>query len=114
MEDMQNQLNAVLGNPEMMQKIMAMAQSLQGNAEPAPVTAPPVPDLGGLDLGMIQKISSLAGQSRIDNNQQNLLNALVPYLSQNRINKLEKAMRAARLASFASSFLGSSGLFSGR
>ena len=108
MEDMQQQLNAVLGNPEMMQQIMAMAQSLQG--EPPPQ----IPDLGGIDLGLVQKLSGLAGKSNIDNNQRNLLNALVPYLSQARISRLEKAMRAAKLANIASSFLGSSGLFSGR
>ncbi len=114
MEDMQQQLNAVLGNPEMMQQIMAMAQSLQGEPQPEAQPPPQIPDLGGIDLGLVQKLSGLAGKSNIDNNQRNLLNALVPYLSQTRISRLEKAMRAAKLANVASSFLGSSGLFPGR
>ena len=113
MDDMQNQLNAVLGNPEMMQKIMAMAQSLQGSSENQ-TQDPPPQNLGGLDLELVKKLSGIAGQSKIDSNQRNLLQALTPYVSQERICKLEKAMRASRLAGLASSFLGASGLFSGR
>ena len=113
MDDIQSQLNSVLGNPEMMQQIMAMAQSLQTGAQDQ-IQEPPVPDLGGLDLAMIQKLSGIAGQSNIDSNQRNLLKALSPYLSRERITKLEKAMRASKLAGLASSFLGTSGLFSGR
>ncbi len=113
MDDMQNQLNAVLGNPDMMQQIMAMAQALQsGSQEQAP--EPPAPDFGGMDLAMVQKLSGIAGQSNIDSNQRNLLKALSPYLSRERIAKLERAMRASKLAGLASSFLGSSGFFSGR
>ena len=113
MDDMQSQLNAVLGNPEMMQQIMEMAQSLQtGSPEPTP--EPVAPSFGGIDFEMIQKLSGIAGQSNIDTNQRNLLRALAPYVSHERIAKLEKAMRASKLAGLASSFLGTSGLFSGR
>ena len=118
--DMENMLQSVLGNPDAMEKIMAMAQSLQGDSPSQPTAPPPspspqpIPDLGGIDLAMVQKLSSFAGKSNIDGNQQNLLNALIPYLSKERISKLEKAMRATKLASLASTFLGNSGLFSGR
>ena len=33
-ENMQNQMNAILNNPEMMQKIMSMAQALKPNEPP--------------------------------------------------------------------------------
>lgn len=114
MDDMQNQMNAILGNPEMMQKIMAMAQSL-GQSQPAEQqTAPQKQESAGfslpdIDLSMVQKLSGLAGQSNIDNNQRTLLRALAPYLAQERISKLEKAMRAAKMANMASAFLGQSG-----
>ena len=70
----------------------------------------------GIDPGMLQKISGLAGQTGIDKNQQALLCALSPYISQGKVTKLEKAMRAAKMARLASGFLGSGGLqlFSGR
>lgn len=114
MDDMQNQMNAILNNPDMMQKIMAMAQSMSKS----PQTQTPEPANQGnsessfpdIDFSMVQKLSGLAGQSNIDKNQQSLLKALAPYLSRDRISKLEKAMRAAKMANLASSFLGRSGL----
>lgn len=115
MDDMQNQMNAILGNPEMMQKIMAMAQSLN-QAQPSQPDTPQPPkqeasgfSLPDIDLSMVQKLSGLAGQSNIDKNQKTLLSALTPYLSRERISKLEKAMRAAKMASMASAFLGKTG-----
>ena len=108
MEDMRDQINTILQDPEAMEKIMAMAQNL-GQAPPS---APP-PErengFGDIDISMLQKLSGLAGQSNIDSNQRTLLSALRPYLSHERLRKLEKAMRAAKMASLASAFLGNSG-----
>ena len=61
----------------------------------------------GLDMGTMQKLLGIARQSGIDKNQQALLKALAPYLSRERIAKLEKAMRAAKIAALASTALGS-------
>ena len=44
-------------------------------------------------------------RANIDQNQRALLSALQPYLTQQRLQKLEKAMRSARLAGAASSLL---------
>lgn len=112
MDDMQDQMNAILNNPDMMQKIMAMAQAMN---QPQPQKQEPEKQdssgfsLPDIDLSMVQKLSGLAGQSNIDNNQRTLLKALTPYLSRERISKLERAMRAAKMANMASSFLGKSG-----
>lgn len=115
MDDMQNQISAILGNPEMMQKIMAVAQSLNqpqpAQSEAAPLQKQEAPgfSLPDIDFSVIQKLSGLAGQSKIDKNQRTLLSALSPYLSRERISKLEKAMRAAKMANIASAFLSKSG-----
>ena len=58
----------------------------------------------------MQKLAGLTRQSGIDQNQQALLRALTPYISRERRNKLEKAMRAAKIARTASAFLNSGGL----
>ena len=112
MDNMQNGINSILENPEMMQKIMAMAQSLQGThpqpTAPEPSTASPFPDM---DISMVQKLAAVAGKANIDNNQRTLLSALRPYLSGDRISRLERAMRAAKLAGLASGLLGSGSLF---
>ena len=120
MDDMEAKMGAILNNPEMMQQIMSMAQSLsQGQQAPAPTPAAPQPaepsqqamgSIGEIDLSMLQKITGIAKQTGIDSNQQTLLRALNPYLSSQRITKLERAMRAAKLANLASSFLGTQGL----
>ena len=108
MEDLESKLGAILGNPQMMQQIMSMAQALGQQEEQQ--QEPPSQNNTGLDLAMIQKLSGIARQSSIDKNQQNLLRALSPYLSRERITKLEKAMRAAKIAGIASTALAGSGL----
>ena len=114
MDDFESKLGQILGNPEMMGKIMAMAQSF-GNPEPAPEPDPqPQTELPEVDFATIQKLTGLMGKAGVDNEQKALLSALSPYISTNRIRKLEKAMRAAKLAGVATSFLGNTPLFSGR
>lgn len=111
MEDLENKLGAIMSNPEIMQKIMSMAQSLGGGEsqkqEAPKQELPPMPqNFPDIDMGMIQKLSGFAQNSSIDKNQQSLLHALSPYLSNHRVSRLERAMRAAKMASFATSFLG--------
>lgn len=103
MEDMESKLGAILGNPQMMEQIMSLAQNFGSQPEPQPAPADSTPEI---DFATIQKITSLIGKTGIDSNQKALLQALAPYLSSGRIHKLEKAMRAAKLAGMASSFLG--------
>lgn len=114
MDGLEEKMNAVLSNPQMMQQIMTMAQALGSqNAprqEPKQESQRIAQALPDIDLGMLQKISGAMGQSGPDRNQQALLKALGPYLSQDRIGRLERAMRAAKMAKLAGSFLGPGGL----
>ena len=110
MDDLEQKLGAVLNNPQLMQQIMSMAQAM-GSQAPPPVEenrAPePQPALPAIDPGMLTKLAGLSRQSSIDRDQQALLKALNPYLNKDRISRLERAMRAAKMAKLASSFLGS-------
>ncbi len=106
MDDLQSQLSAVMGNPEMMEKIMSLAQNL--GAEPTSASAPPpssAPSGDIPDMAMLAKLTGIMGKAGIDKKEQNLLNALHPYLSSHRVSKLEKAMRAAKMAGMATVFL---------
>lgn len=128
MEGMEEKLGAILENPQLMQQIMQLAQSVNApnpsqsreppkKEEPPPKASLPDPDTGaGLDPAMLVKLAGIAGKSNIDSNQKALLRALTPYLSRDRVAKLGKAMRAAKIASMASAFLNSGGmkLLSGR
>jgi hypothetical protein len=112
MDDFENKLGQILGNPEMMEKIMAMAQSFGGQETPPPIPQEsPIPEI---DFAAIQKLTGLMGKAGVDSDQKALLCALSPYISSTRIHKLEKAMRAAKLAGVATTFLGNGPLFSGR
>ncbi len=122
MDDMQSKLNAVLSNPQMMQQIMSMAQSLGAQQAPKqepPKQEPPPPRqeaqpaldaMPQIDMAALQKVAGLARQSNLSREQRSLLSALSPYLSHEHIARLEKAMRAAALARVASSVLGAGGL----
>lgn len=111
MSEMEEKLGAILNNPQMMQQILSMAQAMGAN-QPSQ-SPPPKPQENNnlpLDPRMLQSIAGMARNSGVDRNQQTLLNALGPYLSRNRIQKLEKAMRAAKMAGLASTFLNSGAL----
>ena len=108
MSELEEKINAVLADPKMMQQLMSIAQSV-GTASPQTGSAPANPLPADLDPAMLRKLSAFAGQTGIDQNQRTLLKALSPYLSRERIGKLEKAMRAAGLAKVASGFLNSGG-----
>jgi len=105
MSELEEKLGSILSNPQMMQQIMGLANSLSAQQPPQPEQHQPekqaessLPDLSGLLRG------------GIDANQSNLLCALEPYLSRDRITRLERAMHAARMASTASRFLNAGGL----
>lgn len=113
MDDLEKTLQNVLSDPQMMQKIMGLAQSLGGpppesSSEPAQEEAQP--KMPELDLSMIQKLSGLLGRTGIDSQQKALLSALKPYMSSARVQKLQRAMQAAKLAELASSLLGGSSI----
>lgn len=109
MGEFEDKLASVMNDPAMMQKIMSLAQSLGGESpEPQPQPPPkqesaPFPEI---DLAMLQKLSGFAQHSGIDKNQQALLHALAPYISSQRVARLERAMRAAKMAGLATNLLG--------
>jgi len=117
MSELEEKLGAVLNNPQLMQQIFSMAQAMNNQAppkeappKPSPSPQPSLPALPDIDPNLIRSLAGMAQQSGVDKNQQALLKALSPYLSQAKVNKLERAMRAARMANLASSFLNSGGL----
>ena len=106
MDDLQSQLGSILENPQMMQQIMSITQTLQTPANPPEAPTEPTADF---DMATIQKMASFLGKTGIDTQQKALLQALHPYLSNQRIAKLEKAMRAAKLAGMATAFFNTAG-----
>ena len=109
MSEMEEKLNALLSNPQLMQQIASMAQAMGSQAPQQPPEQTPSA-MPALDPRLLQTVAQAMGQTGIDSNQKSLLHALSPYLSTNRVQKLERAMQAARLAGAASAFLNAGGL----
>lgn len=111
MSSLEETLSQVLGNPQMMQQIMSLAQSLgqqeqQPQSPPSPPPpSPPPPPPAVPDGATVQRLAGLAGMGSVDKDQQALLRALGPYISRERRGKLERAMRAAKMATAASEML---------
>jgi len=113
MGELEEKLGSILSNPQMMQQIAGMAQMLSGSqssTEKNTTADVPPTQTPSIDPGLLQVISGIAEKSGTDSNQQTLLNALHPYLSHEKLHKLEKAMGAARMAGAASLFLNKGGL----
>lgn len=113
MAEFEDRLSALMNDPTMMQKIMALAQTLEGEQQPQqksqePQAAPVASEtpFGTIDPSMLQALTGFAQKSNIDKDQRALLHALTPYLTRSRISRLERAMQAARMAGFATSLLG--------
>ena len=112
MSELEEKLGAMLSNPQLMQQISSLVQAMgQPSPSPPPPTPPQQPPEP--DFSQLQGLASLLQSNRIDTNQQALLRALSPYLSPWRVGKLERAMRASKMAGLASVFLRGDGQSSG-
>ena len=88
MDDLEEKLENILGDPQMMQQIMSMAQAMgsQGGNR-SDVGQRQNDAFPEIDIATLQKISGLAQKSSIDQREQALLRALGAYLSKDRIGK---------------------------
>ena len=114
MSEFEDKLNSILGNPEAMAQVMNLAQSLNlGGGGGEPEGAPPPPDqgapppgggglgdlLGQLDPKLMERLLPLAGELAGGGNDERmqLLYALRPFLKPERRDKVERAVKTARL-----------------
>ena len=115
MSDFEDKLNSILGNRDAMGQIMALAQSLGGQEESVlqtdsdegyvPVQQEHVPQqnpgtlLGGMDPQMMQMgMRLLQEYNRTDDRNAALLQALRPFVKEERFAKVDRAIQIARLS----------------
>lgn len=114
MDDLDNKLNTILGNPEIMKQIMELAGQIGGAAEMPDTTKSQPNESSGagpiMDSNALRNISALLTKTGTDKNQQALLSAMRPYIGELKMQKLEKAMQAAKMAQLASFYLNNGGL----
>lgn len=129
MAGFEEQLNSILGNQEAMSQIMALARSLSGEPpkDPAPPpealpegggtylpAEPPSPDLsallGQVDPKMIQTGMEILRQVQsTEDRGAVLLDALRPYLREDRRPKLDRALQIARMVKLVRAAMGAFG-----
>ena len=106
MEELEQQLNSILSDPKQLEQIAGLARSLMGGEKPEQ-SAPASSDLG-FDPALLRRIGSLM-QDGGDSRAQALLKALAPYLSDKRREKLDSALKLAKLARIARLAMGEGG-----
>ena len=121
MSELQDQLNSLLSDPAGMAQVVQLAQQLSSTMEPsaAPTpqsgapTPPPSPNPppstalpGGIDLSTVSRfLPMLQALSSDQSHSMQLLNALRPYLKEEKQGKVERAARLARLITVGKRFL---------
>lgn len=111
MSELEERLSAIMGNPQLMQQIASIAQSMGGaSAQDQTEQIPPHAAASAFDPKLLQTLAQAMSKAGTDSNQEALLQALGPFLSGYRIQKLQRAMQAAKLAGAASTFLSAGGL----
>ena len=130
MSDFEEKLNAILSNPDAMAQVMGLAQSLNNggafggeHAKEQPSGSAPERDSGSdgfgglgdlfsqIDPKLIHRLLPLIGEfSRDDGDERlKLLYALRPFLKPERRDKVERAVKAAKLIHIGKKFLTSMG-----
>lgn len=122
MGEFEEKLNSILGDQQAMGQIMALAQSLgkqspsdQEEEDTAPEPAEDAPPdlsqlMGNLDPKMVQLGMRLMREYQQDDGQNTaLLQALRPYLREERRGRLDKAVQIAKMSRLLRVALGSLG-----
>lgn len=122
MGEFEEKLNSILGDQQAMGQIMALAQSLgkqsssdQEEKDTAPEPAEDAPPdlsqlMGNLDPQMVQLGMRLMREYQQDDGQNTaLLQALRPYLREERRGRLDKAVQIAKMSRLLRVALGSLG-----
>jgi len=120
--EFEEKLNSILGDQQAMGQIMALAQSLgkqspsdQEETDTAPEPAEDAPPdlsqlMGNLDPKMVQLGMQLMREYQQDDGQNTaLLQALRPYLREERRGRLDKAVQIAKMSRLLRVALGSLG-----
>ena len=104
MSDFEDRLNEILGDPARMDMIASMAKSLMGSQDrPQEASAPPpIEAAEGFDSRMVGRLAKMLGSGgKTADSKRALLEAMKPYLSPHRRERLERAMKLAKMIGMA-------------
>lgn len=108
MAEFEDRLGSILSNPDLMGKIMSMANSM--NQQPTPTPAPqPNASAMPFDPGAMAGMMQMLKATQLEPKQRQLLQALRGFVPEDRLVRLEKAMQASLIAKFASKAMNQGG-----
>ncbi len=100
MSDIQDQINQILNNPEAMQQVRSLGAKLGLDASPSAPSAPSSPQQSGDSGDLTRALGTLAPlmkRASAGDETAALLNALRPFLSEERALRLDQAQRLMKL-----------------
>ena len=102
MDDLSAKLSGILNDPEAMKEIAALASTLGVDAqgvhkEPEPSPPPPPQKDSASALSMMSSLMPMLGTLRADDETTRLLDAVRPFLSEERRQKLDRAKRLIQM-----------------
>lgn len=98
MSELQDTLNQIMSNPEAMRQVQSLGKQLGigSSAPPAPVSAPPAGNNAEM-MSAIGKLAPLMSAAKPNDETTALLNALRPFLSGEKLERLNSAQRLVSL-----------------
>ena len=106
MSDFEDKINAVLSDPAQMESISRLASQLMGQGSDAAAAETELSAPPAIDTAMFSRLGQLfAASGGGDSDKTALLKAMSAYLSPGRREKMEKAIKFARMAKIAGAAL---------
>lgn len=96
MSDLQDAINKIMNDPEAMKKVQSLGEQL-GITQNAPQPASPPPKENSEMMSAVSKLAPLMSAAAPNNDVSALLNALRPFLSGEKQEKLKNAQRLISL-----------------
>ena len=104
MDDLQSKISAIFSSPESMEQIRSLAQSLAGSSDmqnPSSSTEHHEDALPLIDPRIMQLMTKAMSEFSKPSEASALLGALRPYLSPERMSKVDNAINIAKIAKIA-------------
>ena len=97
MSELQDTINQIMRDPEAMRQVQSLGEKLGLSGKPAPPAPPSAPSGNAEMMTALSKLAPLMNSAAPNDETTALLNALKPFLSGEKLQRLQSAGRLIRL-----------------